>query len=359
MNLAVHFGAGNIGRGFIAPTLQANNYKVIFIDVNKNLIKQINDKGSYTVKSLDIYGSSEEKIENVEAIDLTDQEKVRNALFDADLITTSVGPKFVEGVYKQVAELKHSNLQTFIAFENMYRASTVASSKIKTSNKNLYIIDAVVDKIVPPQSTTSLNVLVESFGSIILDESCHHRPLDDSEIVSYKKYEDEFYKKLWLLNGLHLQLSYFGLSKGNTYIHEVISSPEGRRFSEDAIKSLSIAYSLLSNTEESLDNFCQTVINRFALSDINDEVKRIARNPETKFSKNERFEYPLRVLIENNENIDTFKQVFEIILDESFEDVEGFSSFKNSVLNKGKTNIYNEYWEVKNNISAFQKKLGA
>ena len=59
-----------------------NNYKVIFIDVNKNLIKQINDKGSYTVKSLDIYGSSEEKIENVEAIDLTDQEKVRNALFD-------------------------------------------------------------------------------------------------------------------------------------------------------------------------------------------------------------------------------------------------------------------------------------
>jgi mannitol-1-phosphate 5-dehydrogenase len=241
----------------------------------------------------------------------------------------------------------------------MYRASTVASSKIKTSNKNLNIIDAVVDKIVPPQSTTSLNVLVESFGSIILDESCDHRPLDDSEIVSYKKYEDEFYKKLWLLNGLHLQLSYFGLSKGKTYIHEVISSPEGRRFSEDAIKSLSIAYSLLSNTEESLDNFCQTVINRFALSDINDEVKRIARNPETKFSKSERFEYPLRILIENNENIDTFKQVFEIILDESFEDVEGFSSFKNSVLNKGKTNIYNEYWEVKNNISAFQKKLGA
>ena len=44
MKLAIHFGAGNIGRGFIAPVLQENNYEVVFVDVNKELIEPV----SYT-----------------------------------------------------------------------------------------------------------------------------------------------------------------------------------------------------------------------------------------------------------------------------------------------------------------------
>ena len=48
----------------------------------------------------------------------------------------------------------------------MYRAST-SSSKEKTV-KHLTLIDAVVDKIVPPQDAESLDVTVEEYGSIIL-----------------------------------------------------------------------------------------------------------------------------------------------------------------------------------------------
>jgi len=119
MKLAVHFGAGNIGRGFIVPILQSNNYKVIFVDVNTDLIKQINDEGHYKVKSINIDGITKEEVEDIEAINLNDTEYLNKILLKADIVTTSVGPKFVEGVYEKVATLNNKKHQIFIAFENM------------------------------------------------------------------------------------------------------------------------------------------------------------------------------------------------------------------------------------------------
>ena len=106
MKLAVHFGAGNIGRGFVAPILQANDYKVIFVDVNTDLVKQINEEKRYTITSLSIEGTTEEVVQDVEAINLEDSEYLNETLLNADIITTSVGPKFLRlKYYHNIQEL--------------------------------------------------------------------------------------------------------------------------------------------------------------------------------------------------------------------------------------------------------------
>ena len=142
------------------------------------------------------------------------------------------------------------------------------------------------------------------------------------------------------------------------YIHEILNIQEGLEFAKKSIDSLSKAYRLFSDSSEDLDDFKQTILNRFSLPEIQDEVIRIARNPEIKFSKDERFERPLRLLISANEQVETFKEVLDIVFKNNFVDVDGFTEFKKSQLSNDKSYFYNEFWKVDNYSDKYVQALG-
>src|SRR5699024_5385475 len=134
--LAVHFGAGNIGRGFIGALLSEAGYQMTFVDVNQTLIDQINQDQTY-----DVVLASEEaeriQVSNIQALNnLTHPDAVKEAITEADLVTTAIGPSILPKIAPLLAEglelrlTKEAAPLSIIACENMTEASSYLETEV-------------------------------------------------------------------------------------------------------------------------------------------------------------------------------------------------------------------------------------
>ena len=87
---AVHFGAGKIGRGFIAELLHDTGYEIVFVDVNEAVNKELNQYHNYYLYVIEEEYKRKE-IDKVSALSpITQPEEVPEAIVEADLVTTAV-----------------------------------------------------------------------------------------------------------------------------------------------------------------------------------------------------------------------------------------------------------------------------
>ncbi|MFB4475033.1 mannitol-1-phosphate 5-dehydrogenase, partial [Oceanobacillus caeni] len=123
--LAVHFGAGNIGRGFIGALLYQANYHTTFVDVNETIINEINRKQEYNVV-LASEDSETLTVKNISGINsVANPDQVVEAITKADIITTAVGPNILAIISELIAKGLRERAKTnpkelnLIACENM------------------------------------------------------------------------------------------------------------------------------------------------------------------------------------------------------------------------------------------------
>lgn len=175
---SVHFGAGNIGRGFIGQLLSQAGYETTFVDIQEKIVEALKKEQHYDVILAD---ESQEhvRVDRVTALHSQyDSDAVVEQLAGADLITTAVGPNVLSIISEILAEGLAARIQAgaspvnVIACENMVGGSAALRGYVMqhVDSENVNAVESVagfpnaaVDRIVPEQSTEGLDVIVEPF----------------------------------------------------------------------------------------------------------------------------------------------------------------------------------------------------
>ena len=99
---ALHFGAGNIGRGFIGKLLSDAGFEVTFADVNETVVTELQKRNQYDVK---VVGENRviETVKNVTAVN-SSTSAVVDCIAVSDIVTTAVGPTVLNIIAKSIAQ---------------------------------------------------------------------------------------------------------------------------------------------------------------------------------------------------------------------------------------------------------------
>lgn len=313
---SVHFGAGNIGRGFIGKLLSDAQVSVTFADVDQGLVEQLKTMQSYKVK---VVGSDcqTDVVSQVTAVNSASNELIEK-IGHTNLITTAVGPNILTIIAKTIAlgltqrfELGNNEPLNIIACENMIRGTSYVKQEVyKHLDKQYHqradalvgFVDSAVDRIVPPTEAANdpLEVTVESFSEWIVDEDQFKGDIPD--IAGMQKTNDLMAfieRKLFTLNTGHLMTAYLGALAGHQTIKQAIDDPvvcqQVRQGMQESGEVLIRRYGF----DRALHNaYIEKIITRFANPHLHDEIDRVGRQPIRKLGENERFIKPLLGTIE-------------------------------------------------------------
>ena len=311
---AVHFGAGNIGRGFVGLLLHQGGYEVVFSDVADQLVDAINAVDSYTVHEAGP-GGVDHEVTGFRAVNSrTDPEVVADEVATADVVTTAVGPTVLRFVAPSiVAGLRRRSAGAapvqIMACENAIGATDLLRAEIENAagedaaelTARAVFANTAVDRIVPAQPEGSgVNVTVEPYFEWAIEAP----PFGDAlpEIPGAHFVEDlgpYIERKLFTVNTGHAATAYFGAQAGIERISDALADPAIAAAVSAALEETSAVLTAVHGLDPAeLAVYRATILDRFRNPELVDTVQRVGRQPLRKLSRHERFIGPASMAAE-------------------------------------------------------------
>ncbi|KAK2857292.1 hypothetical protein FQN49_004845 [Arthroderma sp. PD_2] len=336
---AIHFGGGNIGRGFVAEFLHESDYEVVFIDVMDQVIDNLQQSKSYTVTEISAAGETVKTISNYRAINSKHNlEDVIREISTADVVTCAVGPNILKFIAEPIA--KGIDARTIerplavIACENAIGATDTLASFIKerTDKDRLESIsdrarfaNSAIDRIVPTQDPNAgLNVKIEKFYEWAVEQTPFgnwgHPEIKAIHWVD--NLEPYIERKLYTVNTGHATAAYYGYNAGKKTIYDALSDARIKKMVDDALTETSrLIVDKHGIPAEEQRAYVSAIIERISNPYLEDVVERVGRAPVRKLGRKERFIGPASQLAERGQKVDALMGAVEQAL--RFQNVSG------------------------------------
>jgi mannitol-1-phosphate 5-dehydrogenase len=318
------FGAGKIGRSFIGQLFSRGGYEVVFIDVYKPVIDEINRRKNYNV----IIKSDKEEvinIKNIRGVYAGDEIKVVDEVATAGIVAVSVGLNGLSSIFPLLAKGLQARLKTELAgpldiiiAENMRNADNYFHTELEKLlpadfpfDQMVGLIETSIGKMVPIMQKKDieedmLQIFAEPYNTLILNRKAFKNPIPEIKGLAprdnMKAWVD---RKLFIHNLGHAAAAYIGhLSNPRfIYIYEALAQKDVYdRVLAAMVQSAGILLKKYPDefTAKDLNDHIEDLLERFQNKALGDTLFRVGCDLMRKLGPEDRLAGAIRSAIDND-----------------------------------------------------------
>jgi mannitol-1-phosphate 5-dehydrogenase len=306
------FGAGRIGRGFVADLFDAAGYSLTLIDESRELVSALDQAGRYTVvRAEDETHRHDQAINGYRAVSTSDADALASAIVSTDIAAIAVFPQHFEALARQMTPgllrrsierpddpldiLLCANLSHAAAQFRAHLMATLPAAARGYAETRIGLVETLVMRMVadPPAEIRRRDPLLlwtNGFSEFPVDRNGFRGPspaLASLRLVDNMRAEEA--RKLYTYNMCHAALAYLGALRGHTMTVGALRDPDVRADAAGALDE--VGHALMAEygfTLAEMEAWNARVLRQTDNPTLGDTVARQGADPRRKLRRSDR-----------------------------------------------------------------------
>lgn len=319
------WGAGRIGRGFLAEVFGQPGYRLTFVDMVRPLIAELRDAHGYTVWKAQNEGVSSVRIESYDALHIDDGGQImKKMLTPFPIVAAAVQPSMLDSLADMLSPyIRARALQRpdepmdivlsvnammpdqafFAALERVFAGEEGVLAYVRN---RVGLSVTVVMRIVPQTpkeylERDPLGVFTNGYPELVADRKGFQGPPPRLSMLRLTdRIEAEEVRKIYTLNMVHATAAYLGLPRRFTYIKEAaadpVLGPTLRSALQEAAVGLSGEYGF---SAEEMERWTDRMMGLIENPHMWDDLMRLGADSFRKLGPDDRLVGPARLSIKH------------------------------------------------------------